>query len=79
MKNQPGQLNLFAPQATTADEAQTAAAQRKPRPGSPREWTERVARGLCGVCGVRPRQALQARPDDDEYDLFGWGLYGGLE
>ena len=57
------QLDLFAPEPTTADEAQSAAAQRKPRPGSPREWTERVAQGLCGVCGQHPRQS---QPDANQ-------------
>ena len=51
----PGQLDLFAPHPRTADEAQAAAARRKPKPGSPLEWVERTKSGLCGVCGVNAR------------------------
>ena len=55
IKTLPGQLDLFAPQPRNADEAQAAAARRKPKPGSPREWLERTQSGLCGVCGVNAR------------------------
>lgn len=57
IKPLPGQPSLFEAAATTADEAQAAAAARpKPRPGSPREWIERTESGLCGVCGVNARE-----------------------
>ena len=55
IKTLPGQLSLFEAAPRTADEAQAAAARRKPKPGSPREWIERTTSGLCGVCGENAR------------------------
>ena len=55
-KPQPGQLDLSAPIPRTADEAQTAASRRNEK-GTPRQWLDRVEQGLCGACGVNPRQS----------------------
>ena len=52
----PGQLDLFAPQARTADEANAAASRRGDK-GGPRQWLDRVEQGLCGQCGIHPRQS----------------------
>ena len=55
-KPQPGQLDLFAPEPRTADEAQ-AAARRRSEKGGPRQWLDRIEQGLCGQCGVNPRES----------------------
>lgn len=55
IKPLPGQLSLFEAAPRNADEAQAAAARRKPKPFSPLEWIERTKSGLCGVCGVNAR------------------------
>ena len=58
----PGQMDLFAPEPRTADEAQAAARRRREK-GRPRQWLDRVEQGLCGVCGINPRQS---QPDANQ-------------
>ena len=58
----PGQLDLFAPTPRTADEAQ-AAARRRSEKGGPRQWIDRTEQGLCGQCGINPRQS---QPDANQ-------------
>ena len=80
-KPSPNQLDLFAPIPRTADEAQSAAG-RGAKQGTPRQWLDRVEQGLCGACGLNPRQSqpdahktiLQSTSDQYCRRCFEWAV-----